>query len=81
MVLMANQRQKIQAQNAAGSRMKPGVLLTAHFLFLGKLTCMFPCDGGYLGGPIPLGTVPLQRGPAWKTSFFLQQMLVSGQMP
>ena len=70
-----SQRQKTQAQCAVGSRMNPGVLLRAHFLFLGKLTWMFPCEGGYLGGPIPLGTVPLQRGPAWKTSFFFQQML------
>jgi hypothetical protein len=53
------------------SHLSSGILLRTHFPVLDKFAPKFPCDGVYLGGPIPLGTVPLQRGPSWKSHFSL----------
>lgn len=56
--------QEPQAKRGTDSCMSSGSLLGAHFPVLGKFARKFPCDGVYLGGPIPFGTIPLQRGPA-----------------
>lgn len=60
--------------------MSSGTLLKTHFPIRGKCARKFPCDDVYLGGPISLGTIPLQRGPAWKSHFSYNRCWGSVQM-
>lgn len=68
-------------QGVQHSLTSSGILLRAHVPVLGKFARTFPRDGVYLGGPIPLGILPQQRGPAWKPHFSYNRCWVSVQMP
>lgn len=70
-----------KAGSATQSLTSSGILLGAHVPVLGKFARTFPRDRVYLGGPIPLGILPHQRGPAWKPHFSYNRCWVSVQMP